>query len=106
MTLPQLDIRQLALLGEVFQRHPEVTRVVLFGSRAKGTARPDSDIDLAVGGCISTLQIEALAEDLDLLPLPYQFDVQPLDAVGNAHLAAHIGRVGIEIYSAAGAHQN
>lgn len=28
-----------------------VRKVILFGSRAKGTARPKSDIDLAVSGC-------------------------------------------------------
>jgi predicted nucleotidyltransferase len=28
--------------------HPEIRKAVLFGSRAKGTARPGSDIDLAL----------------------------------------------------------
>ncbi|HTG45994.1 MAG TPA: nucleotidyltransferase domain-containing protein, partial [Verrucomicrobiae bacterium] len=38
------------MLIEVFRRHPEVTRVILFGSRAKGTHRPSSDVDLALTG--------------------------------------------------------
>lgn len=86
------------MLVQVFHNHPEITRVVLFGSRAKGNAKDNSDIDLAVAGCTSTLQIEALAEDLDQLPLPFQFDVQALETIHNAQLAEHIQRVGVEIY--------
>lgn len=100
MTEPQLSPPQISMLGEVFRRHAEITRVVLFGSRAKGTARPNSDIDLAVAGCAAPLQIEALAEELDQLPLPYLFDVQAIENVRNAKLAEHIKRVGIEIYRA------
>jgi predicted nucleotidyltransferase len=36
------------LIAEVLARHPEITLAVLFGSLAAGTARPDSDLDLAV----------------------------------------------------------
>lgn len=35
-------------LLRVLSDHPEVRRVILFGSRARGDAQPRSDIDLAV----------------------------------------------------------
>lgn len=35
-------------IGEVLQRHPDVLVAYLFGSTARGTARPRSDIDVAV----------------------------------------------------------
>ncbi len=35
-------------LGEVFRRYPGVQAVYLFGSHAAGTARADSDVDLAI----------------------------------------------------------
>lgn len=35
-------------LRRVFGRVPWITRVSAFGSRAKGIARPDSDLDLAI----------------------------------------------------------
>ena len=35
-------------LREALARHPELELVILFGSRATGSPRPDSDIDLAV----------------------------------------------------------
>ena len=44
------------ILEEVFQKITEIcrrngaSRVILFGSRAKGTARDRSDIDIAVCG--------------------------------------------------------
>ena len=36
-------------LRAVLARHPQVNFAMLFGSLARGTPRPDSDLDLAVG---------------------------------------------------------
>jgi predicted nucleotidyltransferase len=74
--------------------------VVVFWSRAKGTARPESDIDLALDGEISAEMIGRIAFDLDDLPLPYRFDVQALAAIQHAELRRHIERVGLELYRA------
>lgn len=38
----------VARIESVLRRHPEVLFAYVFGSVAKGTARPDSDIDVAV----------------------------------------------------------
>jgi predicted nucleotidyltransferase len=48
---PRYDLseREVGLIRGVLSRHPEVTGALLFGSRAKGTARPASDVDLRVG---------------------------------------------------------
>jgi len=43
-----LDKHIYADLACVFARYPAVTQVLIFGSRAKGTWKPGSDIDLAV----------------------------------------------------------
>jgi predicted nucleotidyltransferase len=72
--------------------------VILFGSRAKGTAKESSDIDLAVDGIDDELQIENLAMALDDLPLPYKFDVKALSGIKNPKLKEHIERVGITIF--------
>ena len=37
-------------LQEVFRRHPNIQKVLIFGSRAKGNFREGSDIDLAAIG--------------------------------------------------------
>jgi uncharacterized protein len=96
-----LSTAELAMLRGVFVKHPEVLSAVLFGSRAKGTHSPHSDVDLALRGEIAPLRAEAIASELDELPMPYIFDVQPLDSIENYTLREHIERVGITIYRAA-----
>jgi len=43
-----MQAADLAKLRAIFARHPQVQAVFLFGSRAFGKTRPDSDWDLAV----------------------------------------------------------
>lgn len=101
MSRPHLTDHELALVRGVFSRHPQVSAAILFGSRAKGTHMPQSDVDLAVTGDMSPLEAETIAGELDELPLPYRFEVQPLDRITHGALRDHIDRVGICIYQAA-----
>ena len=101
MKLEPLSQREVDLIQGVFRRHPEVVEVKLFGSRAKGTHSPRSDIDLVVRGNVNALQVEALAAELDELPLPCQFDVLSFDLIQFTPLREHIERVGQTIYSQA-----
>lgn len=98
MTGLGLTDRELDLIRQVFARHPEITSVIVFGSRAKGTAAPSSDIDLAIEGIDDPLQAESMRSELDELPLPYQFDVQALSTIVSHELMEHIKRVGVRIY--------
>lgn len=98
MKTPPLTPGELALLHSVFQRHPEITAVKLFGSRAKGTHAPESDVDLALWGELDALQAQAIAAELDELPLPYHYDAQPFAAIRHLPLREHIERVGIPLY--------
>jgi predicted nucleotidyltransferase len=99
MTQPSgLSPAELDLIRAVLARHAEITGAILFGSRAKGTAQPASDIDLALEGIDDPLQAEAIAGDLEELPLPYRFDVQALAAIRHRPLLEHIERVGVRIH--------
>ena len=71
--------------------------VLLREPRAKCTARPSSDVDLALEGIDDPLQAESIAAELDELPLPYVFDVQALSAIRYRPLREHIARVGVLI---------
>lgn len=93
-----LDDRIIEILNHVFCRYQNIDSVVLFGSRAKGIARHNSDIDLAIFGVDNDLSIEAIAMELDLLPIPYKFDVKSFNSIRNSALSEHINRVGITIY--------
>jgi predicted nucleotidyltransferase len=96
-----LTARDLALIAQAAARQPEIEHLILFGSRAKGTYRKGSDVDLAVQGAGVTYDsITTLAEQLnEVVPLPYMFDVLDYNILAEPALKAHIDRVGIEIYT-------
>jgi len=76
-----------------------IDKVWLYGSRAKGTAKPYSDIDLALEGKNLTLEILNNIENaLDDLLLPYEFDICILHQIKNQDLLEHIHRVGKLVY--------
>lgn len=93
-----LTDREMDLIRGVLKRHGEITGAVMFGSRAKGTASPASDIDLALEGIEDELAAEAIAAELEDLPLPYRFDVKAMVAIQSQALREHIGRVGVKIH--------
>ena len=45
----------LTAVKEVLEAHPEVDLAYLFGSRAKGCSRADSDVDLGISARVSDL---------------------------------------------------
>ena len=98
MKTPLLKPAELELVRSVFRLHPEVISATLFGSRANGTHSDRSDVDLAIAGDIQPLRAEAIAAELEELPLPYRFDVQSLAHIQHRSLLEHIQRMGILIY--------
>lgn len=83
-------------------RRPEVEKVNLYGSRAKGTYRGGSDIDLTiVGDALSHAQVSAIAHELDELLLPYKIDLSLLRSIEDQALLEHIRRVGVVFFEKA-----
>lgn len=93
-----LTQRELDLIRGVLVGAREITGAVLFGSRAKGTASPASDIDLALEGIDDPLAAETIASELEELPLPFRFDVKALAAIEHQPLREHIERMGLRIF--------
>lgn len=84
----------------VLFRFPEVEKAIVYGSRAKGTQKSASDIDLALSGKNLNLTIQHRIEnELDDLLLPYKFDVSIFEKIANTDLVDHINRKGKEFYS-------
>lgn len=98
MSQAPLMPRDLELVRSVLRQHPEIESAILFGSRAKGTHTPRSDVDLALAGPLGALGAEAIAAELEELPLPYRFDVHALATITHTPLLEHIERVGQVIY--------
>jgi predicted nucleotidyltransferase len=90
----------LEALKQVFTSHPSVRRVWVFGSRAKGTFRRGSDVDLALEGeGLSPATVRDIAFVLnEETIMPYHFDVLELQTITSPELLAHIERVGVSIY--------
>jgi predicted nucleotidyltransferase len=89
-----LDDRTLRLMRGFFEKHPSIGEVRIFGSRAKGNFRSESDVDLAIFGDVDSVLASLVASELDELPLPYQFDVQAYPSIKHTPLREHIDRVG------------
>lgn len=78
---------------------PAVEKAVIFGSRAKGTHRPGSDIDLALFGHGLHLDILGhIATRFEESPIPYQVDLSVFDQIEHVGLREHIERVGKVFY--------
>jgi len=85
--------------ARVFRAYPTIERVLIFGSRAKGTARPASDIDLAVvAPGMSASDFAALWAAADSLPSLFKLDLLHWDALENAPLKEKILREGRVFY--------
>jgi predicted nucleotidyltransferase len=84
----------------VLRRYPDVERAIIYGSRALGTYKPGSDIDLAlVGGeSLDLSTVYRILDDLDELLLPYTFDIVALSHVRDASFLDHIRQVGKVFY--------
>lgn len=89
-----LTEKEIKLIKTVFRRHPEVIEVKIYGSRAMGSQRPNSDIDIAVWGKIDIRLIGKIIRELDELPLPYSFDVTDYASVDHTPLKQHIDEFG------------
>ncbi len=87
----------------VLANYPQVGKTLLYGSRAKGNYRYNSDIDLTLLGEDLTLSVLfAIENDLDDLLLPYKIDLSILQKIENPDLVAHIERVGLLFYQKVG----
>ncbi|WP_257266109.1 nucleotidyltransferase family protein [Endozoicomonas sp. ONNA2] len=97
-----LKEQTITAIQQVMAAFPQVDRVIIYGSRAKGTYKPGSDIDLTLlpsKEAILDLTIQfRIEETLEELMLPYQFDLSILASIDNPNLLDHIKRVGQVFY--------
>lgn len=89
----------LDAIRRILAQEPAVASAILFGSRAKGTHRPGSDIDLAlVGEGLDIDVLGRLMRAFEESSIPYQVDLCWLAAVDHPPLREHIERVGQVLY--------
>ncbi len=89
-------------LQGVFSRHANISKVLIFGSRAKGNYREGSDIDLvAIGDGLDYSQLIKILTEIDDLELLYSVDLLNYDKTINTPIGDHINRVGQVFYQSA-----
>lgn len=89
-------------LQEVFRRHPNIQKVLIFGSRAKGNYREGSDIDLAaIGYNLNYNVLLSILTEIDDLELLYSVDLLDYQKTLNTPIGEHIDRVGQVFYQSA-----
>ena len=86
-------------INGVFARYPQVEKAVLYGSRAKGSYKNGSDIDLTLIGKDLTFKIlYKIIQNIDDLLLPYTIDLSIFHQIGDPDVVEHIERVGVTFY--------
>lgn len=86
-------------LTALFRSHPVIERVILYGSRAKGTYQPYSDVDITlVGAALDEHQLSQISTEIDDLLLPYFFDTSIYHTLSNPALIASIASTGTVVY--------
>lgn len=100
MMLYGLSDEVIQRISAIFEKHPSVTKGVVYGSRAMGSYRPASDIDLVLfGEDVPLTEFFAIENELDDLLLPYKIDLSLHHHLNNPDLLAHIEREGKLFYS-------
>lgn len=91
--LPEKTVNELV---DYFKSVSQIEKVVIYGSRAKGTYKNGSDIDFAIW---SENDISSkIAFELDELPTPYKFDVVNYNSITYEGLKNSIDKYGKLFY--------
>lgn len=91
--------KEINALREVLASVPEVDEAIIYGSRARGTNKVASDIDITLKGCnLTYLQVALLDAKIDDLYLPYFVDLSLFSMLRNEDLIESIEREGKVLY--------
>jgi predicted nucleotidyltransferase len=86
-----LSQKQVDLIITIFRPYAEqIEKICLFGSRARGTYRPNSDIDFVIHGSLDEKTADRLWTLFNESSLPFKVDVKVYDLVTFLPLKAHI----------------
>ncbi len=82
-------------INSVITRYPTIKRAIIYGSRARGDYRQESDIDLSIDAPkMDKKSFSKLWNELQDLPVLYKIDVLHLQTLKNTQLRDHIEKEG------------
>ncbi len=84
-----LKEEHINLINTCFAQYAAIEQVILYGSRAKGTFRNGSDIDLTIiDNTLTYSELMRLENVIDDLMLPYKMDISLKREISNPDLLA------------------
>ncbi|WP_111640232.1 nucleotidyltransferase family protein [Marinomonas shanghaiensis] len=94
-----LTSTELEELNSIIQSFHEIESVMIFGSRAKGTYKPGSDVDIVISGNkLDHSVVARLSNQLnEETTFPYFFDILDLNTIKSEEMLAHIAQYGRKI---------
>ncbi len=91
-----LDVRTLKILNDIFAKNKNIEKKVVFGSRAAGTYKRTSDIDIAIYGKLTRAEVNRLRGDLEESDCFYKVDLVHYEALADEEMRKNIDRDGVE----------
>jgi nucleotidyltransferase substrate binding protein (TIGR01987 family) len=90
----------VAAVREIILKHAQPSRIYLFGSRATGEAKPESDYDFAMDAANANFQaLQAIRDEIETLHTLYRIDVANI-AAAESRFANRVRDTGLVLYSA------
>jgi len=86
-------------LLSIFQKHENIEKVVIYGSRAKGNYKEGSDIDFTLFGELNYDDLLKLKIEFEESSIPYLIDISIYNDLKSVSLLEHINRVGKIFYN-------
>lgn len=87
-------------LEEIFNKYSEIDKVLLFGSRARGDNKYNSDVDLCIiGESLSHLTLAKINMDINEIDTHLSFDVLAFNELSKEELIKNVIREGVVIYN-------
>ena len=95
-----LSEKSMSIIHGIYAKYPQIAKVIVYGSRAKGNYREGSDIDMTIiaDGEFTLDDRLHVMSDFDDSMLPYLVDISNFSELQNQDLIDHIQRRGKIIY--------
>ncbi|WP_055665359.1 nucleotidyltransferase family protein [Desnuesiella massiliensis] len=95
-----LDDKLKFQLQQIFDKYSQIEKVVLFGSRARGDNKYNSDVDLCIFGEEITHRVLAkISMDINEVTTPLSFDILSFNEISKKELINNILEEGVIIYN-------
>ncbi len=90
---------EIAAIKTCAATFPEISDVIVYGSRALGNHKVGSDVDITLKGSISLDTVSRVKYKLEEeTNLPYFFDISDYNSLRNSDLIEHINKYGISLF--------